>query len=247
MSEAGIGVLVMGAPEGALRQDAERNRQRILTAARELFAEQGLEVPVERIAARAQVGVGTLYRRFPTKEALIDAIFEARLAEYVQVAERALEHDDGWGGLREFLEAALELQARDRGLKEILVNDRHGRQGVGARRGRVGPLIQALVGRAQREGKLRADVTPTDIAMIMWSAGAVMDATGAVAPRLWRRHLGLVLDALATPVPTRLVEPPLTRAQLRAAQSGSPQAARGPAGNSCDPGRDGVTRITSAR
>jgi AcrR family transcriptional regulator len=216
-----------GAPVGTLRQDAERNRQRILAAARELFAERGLEVSVERIAARAGVGIGTLYRRFPTKEALIDAIFEARLAEYVQVAERALEHEDGWGGLRDFLEAALELQARDRGLKEILVSERHGRQGVEAGRDRLGPLIAALVGRAQREGKLRADLTPADMAMIMWSAGGVMDLTAAVAPNLWRRHLGLVLDALATPVPTRLVEPPLTRAQLRAAQSGSPRAAAG--------------------
>jgi AcrR family transcriptional regulator len=208
-----------GASGRVLRRDAERNRQRILAAARKLFAERGLDVAVEQIALAAGVGMGTLYRRFPTKEMLIDAIFEARLAEYVQLAERALEHDDAWSALRAFLDAALGLQARDRGLQEILASYRHGRRGVDAGRGRVGPLIDELVRRAQQQGTVRSDITAGDIAMIMWGAGGIAEIAGSVAPNLWRRYLVLILDALRTPTASQLPEPPLTRAQLSAAMS----------------------------
>jgi AcrR family transcriptional regulator len=207
-----------GAARG-LRRDAERNRQRILAAAREVFAEAGLDVGVEQIAARAGVGMGTLYRRFPNKEALIDAIFEARLAEFLSITERAVQREDAWEGLRSFLEAALELQAGDRGLKEILASRRHGRRAVEASRRRVTIVMNELVARAQQQGAVRQDITATDIAMIMWGSGGVVDVAGSVAPNLWRRYLGLVLDALHTPSPSALPEPPLTPVQLRAAAS----------------------------
>lgn len=202
-----------------LRSDAERNRRRILAAARELFAERGLDASVEEIAARAGVGMGTLYRRFETKDALIDSIFQERLDEYTQLLERALGHADAWQGLRGFLEQALALQARDRGLKEILASARRGRRGVEARRGRIGPTIELLLQRAQQQGAVRDDVTATDIAMIMWGSGGVVDIAASVSPNLWRRYLGLMLDALCTPAPSPLRERPLSRAKARAAIS----------------------------
>src|SRR3954454_16612818 len=92
-----------------LRADAERTRQRILEAAGELFAQKGLAVGLDEIARHAGVGVGTAYRRFANKEELLHALFQDRVDELAGLAERALEHDDPWEGLKGFLEAAVEL------------------------------------------------------------------------------------------------------------------------------------------
>ena len=92
-----------------LRADAERNRQRIVEAARALFAERGLNVPLEEIAHHAQVGIATLYRRFPTREDLIAASFEAKMASYTAAVEIALQAPDGWSGFCSFLDALLFL------------------------------------------------------------------------------------------------------------------------------------------
>lgn len=210
---AAPGAAAAAEPARRLRRDAERNRQRILAAARELFAERGLEVGVEQIAARAGVGMGTLYRRFPTKAALIDAIFDARVEEYLLITERAVEHEDAWDGLRAFLEGTIGLQARDRGLKEILSSRRQSPRGRDIGRS-AGNVITELVTRAQRAGIVRHDVTAGDIAMIMWGSGGVADVAASIAPNLWRRYLGLMLDALRTPSPGDLAGPPLTPGQL---------------------------------
>src|SRR3954462_3398719 len=101
-----------------LRADAERNRQRILDAAGELFARKGLCVGLDEIARHAGVGVGTAYRRFANKDELVDALFQDRVDELAAVAGRALEHDDAWEGLKGFLEAAVELHVANRALKE---------------------------------------------------------------------------------------------------------------------------------
>src|SRR4051812_25758248 len=101
-----------------LRADAERNRQRILDAAGELFARKGLCVGLDEIARHAGVGVGTAYRRFASKDELIDALFEDRVGEIAALAERALEADDPWEGLTGFLEGATELHVANRALKE---------------------------------------------------------------------------------------------------------------------------------
>src|SRR4051794_21946295 len=107
--------------EPKLRADAARNRERILAAAAEAFAGGGLTVTLDEIARRAGVGVGTVYRRFPDKDVLIDALFEQRIAELVALAVEAREAPDAWTGLVHFFEAGLALQAADRGLKEVLL------------------------------------------------------------------------------------------------------------------------------
>src|SRR5437763_15723704 len=94
--------------ERPLRADAERNRERILAAAREAFAEDGLDVGLHEIAKRAGVGVGTVYRRFPEKEQLIEALFHDRIEEVVGIAERGLAFDDAWTGLEHFLHRTCE-------------------------------------------------------------------------------------------------------------------------------------------
>jgi AcrR family transcriptional regulator len=208
------GAAAPAGPARRLRRDAARNRQRILAAARELFAERGLEVGVDQIAARAGVGMGTLYRRFPTKAALIDAIFDARVEEYLRIADRAVEHEDAWEGLRAFLEGAIGLQARDRGLKEILDSRSQSPRGRDVGRS-AGEVIAELLARAQRAGVVRDDITAGDIAMIMWGSGGVADVAARIAPDLWRRYVGLMLDALRTPAPGELAGAPLTATQLR--------------------------------
>ena len=117
----------------ALRSDAERNRQRVLAAARELFAARGLEASLNDVAHHANVGVGTVYRRFATKEELVEAIFEDGIDQIAALAESALQQDDSWTGFVWFVEQLCELTATDRGLREMhltgtQLNGRAGRE-----------------------------------------------------------------------------------------------------------------------
>ncbi|WP_396913053.1 TetR/AcrR family transcriptional regulator, partial [Mycolicibacterium sp.] len=102
-----------------LRRDAERNRQRVLTAARELFAEKGLEATLNDVARHANVGVGTVYRRFATKEELIEAIFVDGMEQLTALAKTALQHEDSWSGFAWYVASMCEITATDRGLREI--------------------------------------------------------------------------------------------------------------------------------
>ncbi|MEA2341040.1 MAG: hypothetical protein QOG11_1117 [Solirubrobacteraceae bacterium] len=179
-----------------LRKDAERNRKRILEAAGEVFAERGLGVTLDEIARHAGVGVGTVYRRYPDKHALIDALFEERLDALAALAEEALADPDPWRGFVSFLERSFELQAADRGLKELVCGTPHGRDRVADARARLKPLGEALVSRAQAAGALRADAAGPDLPLIHVMVGAVLDASGSVRPELWRRFLAIVVDGL---------------------------------------------------
>ncbi len=179
-----------------LRRDAERNRGLILDSARALFAERGLAVSLDEIARHAGVGVGTVYRRFPSREQLIDALFQERLAEIVALAEDALAGDDPWLGLTGFIERALERQAADRGLKELILGTGEGRDRVTRFRARMLPLATELVRRAQAAGSLREDFSPRDIPLMQIMLGAIVDAAQPTRPDLWRRYLALTLDGM---------------------------------------------------
>jgi AcrR family transcriptional regulator len=203
-----------------LRRDAERNRDRIVEAARTAFASDGLDVPVEEIARRAGVGMGTLYRRFPTKGDLIDAILEDAFSEICQAADDALELEDAWVGFTMLLERVFELHVRNRGLKDVIASGQHDRRRLEAARARMRPRIAALIARAQEQGALRADFAPEDMPMLFWTGGRVAGLTSAVAPEFWRRYLGFVLDGLRTDAATPLTEPPLTKAQLDRVNAG---------------------------
>lgn len=199
---------------GTLRRDARANRDRILAAARESFAAEGVDVPVEAIARRARVGMGTLYRRFPTKQDLLDVVLEEALDEFVTTAEACLAESDPWTGLTRFLERGLELHAENRALRVVLATEEHGRAHVEAARERVRPLVAELIDRAHASGTLRADFTPEDLPLVFWTASRVIEAASPVAPDLWRRYLGLLVDGLRTEAATPLPRPPLTRADL---------------------------------
>jgi len=185
-------------PDRPLRRDAERNRQRILEVAREAFAEDGLAVTLDEIARRAGVGVGTVYRRFPDKEQLIDALFEERMGEMVANAEAALRCDDAWDGLVRFLEVATAAHADDRGLKEVALSGVHGLERVGRARELMFPLVTRLVARAQEQGSLRPDVQATDMPLLQLMLGSLSECTRDVDPEIWRRYLGILTDGLRT-------------------------------------------------
>ena len=177
-----------------LRRDAERNRRRILDAARALVAEVGLEVSHDDIARAAEVGVGTVYRRFPDKQALIDELFDERVDQIIALVDAARALDDPWQGLCAFVAGNLELQAGDQGLKELMLgSSRAGDLAQRAQR-RIGPAVRELVTRAHASGQLRPDVGVEDLPLIQMMVGAVMEDARHIDPALWRRALALVLD-----------------------------------------------------
>jgi AcrR family transcriptional regulator len=200
-----------------LRRDAQANRDRIVAAARTAFAADGVDVPVEEIARRASVGMGTLYRHFPAKEDLIDAVLEDAFEEFIGAAEQALAVEDAWAGFRGFLERVFALHAANRGLKDVIATRVHGQARAEAMRRRIRPLLRRLVERAHEQGALRPDFTPEDMPLVFWTSGRVIEATADVAPDLWRRYLGLLLDGLRAEAASSLPHPPLTRGQLNRA------------------------------
>jgi len=184
-------------PETApLRADAERNRQRLLAAAKELFATRGLDVTLDEVARHAGVGTGTAYRRFPNKDALIEALMVDRIAELGTIAEECLAHPDPWAGIAGYFERALALQAADRGLKEVLFSAGRGREGVAHARRALAPVVTKLVKRAVDARVVRSDLATSDVPLINFMLNTIVDFGRDVQPELYRRYLAIVLDGL---------------------------------------------------
>lgn len=200
----------------ALRADAERNRRRIVAAARALFAERGLEVPLEEVAQRAGVGIATLYRRFPTRADLIAASFQDKVAAYADAVEEALAAPDAWTGFCAYVERVGAMQAADRGLKDVLTMTFPTAKALEAQRVRAYHGFAELVARAKDQGALRADFVPEDLVVLLMANAGVVNATGDAAPDTWRRLVAYLLDAFcAQPRPaTRPLPAPPTPAQL---------------------------------
>jgi AcrR family transcriptional regulator len=192
----GTGSAECAGPVRPLRRDAERNRQRILQAASEVFTERGLEVSLDEVARQAGVGVGTVYRRFRTKEDLVEALFVNRIEEVAALAEKAAQDPDPWSGLVCFMEEAAELLAGDLGLRQIMMFASYGGDKVWYARQRNAPLVTLLVERAQAAGQLRSDLRPTDIPFILFVLAEAAQFARRVSPEIWRRYLILVLDGL---------------------------------------------------
>jgi AcrR family transcriptional regulator len=188
------------------RSDARRNHERLVAAARELFAKHGVDVSVEEITQRAGVGMGTLYRHFPTKVELVDAVLEDAFSELLALAEEAAAAEDAWLGFAHFLERALELRVQNRSVKDLVASPQHGAKHAEMRK-RIRPLLRRMIERAQAQGTLRADFTLDDLSAVFWSVARVIEMTEDSSRRTWRRFLGFMLDGLrasaATPLPVR--------------------------------------------
>lgn len=189
-----------------LRADAARNRELILDAARELFAQEGLDVSLRQIAKKAGVGEPTLRRRFSSKEELVAEAFEDKVAIYAELAGDALAARDPAEGMRGFLDAVTEMQLVDRGFADVLtMTFPRSMRCEQLRRGSYASVEQ-MVARAKDAGALRQDFSPEDIVLLLLAHAGVTIAAGEVGPAFSARLRGYLYEAFG--LPTRDVLPP---------------------------------------
>ncbi len=196
-----------------LRSDARDNRERILAVARLAFATEGLEVPIREIARRAQVGVATVYRRFPTKEALLAAAFAGQLATCSAVVEEGLAAADPWHGFCLVIEKLMELHALDRGFSRAFTSRLPEAAGFTADRDRTLRLLRQLIRRAKARGDLRADFVLDDVVLALMANDGIRAESPHTRVAASRRFAALMLQSFrADPVPAPL--PPAVRLPL---------------------------------
>ena len=190
-----------------LRRDAERNRQRILVAARELLAGNGLALTLNDVAHHAGVGVGTVYRHFPDRDELVDAALAGPLETYAEQIEQCLTIDDPWQALEEMTTLGLASHVANRGLRDAALGVGKGAHQAAVAQ-RILPLVDDLLERARAAGVLRADVTTSDLFMIHFMVTEFADHSADVRPEAYERYRALFMDALrARPDEPTLVAP----------------------------------------
>jgi AcrR family transcriptional regulator len=202
--------VVVEAEARPLRRDAAENRERVLDAAAAVFARDGLAASVEEIARMAGVGMGTLYRRFPTKEALIEELVRQQLTDLLDAASLAAATPEG-KGLESFLWAAGHLlQARSGCLGRLWTE-----AGTAPLVEQLRMLIAELLQQGQVHGRIRSDIALPDITLLLWGLNGVISVSHAVAPTAWRRSLELSIAGLR-PSSEALVHPILASHQMDA-------------------------------
>jgi AcrR family transcriptional regulator len=192
--------------ERVLRADARRNRKAVIAAAKKLFADQGLDAQMPDVAKAAKVGVGTVYRHFPTKDDLIAALAAERFERLAEKAREGIETEDPWEALCDFIRFSAQIQADDRGLCEVMgsrpevMNDAAMAVGLDA-------LADKLVKRAQRTGDLRKDLAWEDIPMIACGVGRMTQVDMGPGTGRWPRLVEIVIDGLRAPGSSKLPKP----------------------------------------
>ena len=196
---AGVTLPAMATLESspALRADAARNRERIVAAATEVFAERGLEASTAEIAARAGVGEATLFRRFPTKEDLVTAIVAVQMEDAAAIAAACLEEEDPWRAVERFLYEMAERASEDHGVSDAVKERCMASPALAEPKRHVLDLTAQLVKRGQAAGVVRKDIAGQDLMFLMAAIGSLgeMPFPGLRAD-LWKRYLGVVLDGL---------------------------------------------------
>jgi len=205
------------AAERPRRADARRNRERLLAVAAEVFAEQGLDVGVAEISRRSGVGSATLFRNFPTKDDLVNAVLEQRLAEVEGLLDDAGEVADPWEALVGFMRGFAQVQSRDRALLEAFaeVFATMPAEQLEAHFARFATGMDALLRRAQAAGAVRDDLVAEDVKALVCGAAGMAVSVDPTRPELADRYLGLILDGMrpggATPLPVGPPAPHLPR------------------------------------
>ncbi|MGI5125689.1 TetR/AcrR family transcriptional regulator [Pseudonocardia sp. CA-107938] len=206
-------------PSSTLRADARRNRERLLSAAREVFAESGLDASLEEIARRAGVRVGTLYHHFGNRATLVDAAVAPQVEASVELTERALANPDPWQGLVDHLTTLAEWQASDRGFTEVCVRTLPADSATERAKARGHTRYLQLIARAHEAGVLRTDVGPADVGLLLWGVVRATEGLREVLPDAWRRHVCVLLDGLragsATPLPGAPLDPAMVATAMR--------------------------------
>jgi AcrR family transcriptional regulator len=195
--------------ERPMRADARRNRERVLDAALHCFSADGLQAQMDDVASRAKVGVGTVYRHFPTKDALIEALADDYFARQAETARAALEVEDAWEAFSGYVHRASDILGENRALAQVL-RDRPGMMGTAALRAadELGffETLTALIDRAKEAGALRPDFRLEDIPLIMCALGSLQTSRGDDS---WRRQRAIILDGLRAPGSEPLPDEPV--------------------------------------
>jgi len=202
-----------------LRSDAQRNLERILDAARAVFAELGVDASVADVAERAGVGTATIFRRFPTKDDLVAAVLEAEL-ESVLARLDAAESDDPAAALTDFVTAAVETFIGDRCLCQVSGGELFERPRLAELVAGLRDALDRLLRRAQRAGVVRKDVVSADIGFLISAIGQAGMRLERTAPGSWRRYVEIVLDGLRPEGARRLRHRAPTEQQLHDAKTG---------------------------
>ncbi|MGG5259619.1 TetR/AcrR family transcriptional regulator [Phycicoccus avicenniae] len=212
-----------GCGASGLRADAASNRERLLTAARRVFGRDGVGAPLTAVADEAGVGIATLYRRFPDRDALVSEAFGEALEAFDVLLDATLADPDPWHAFVSMVTGMSELEARDRGFTHLLQSaGLPGRDHEGTRQKGYTTAVE-VVRRGQEAGVVRPDLSPEDLPVLTFAVAGILEATRDDAPEAWRRHVDLFLEgcratpgapALAPPVPPR----DLRRAMIRAAR-----------------------------
>ncbi|MEV0223958.1 TetR/AcrR family transcriptional regulator [Streptomyces sp. NPDC050704] len=209
-------------PAQPLRSDAERNRERIVAAARTVFARDGLSASMASVAREAGVGIATMFRRFPTKEELVDAVFSDRMGAYADAVTVALDDPDPWNGFVGYIETACAMQAADSGFADVLTMSFPTAKVLEQRRNEAYQAMLRLIDRAKDTGRLREDFDPSDLVLIHMANAGVVNVTGDAAPDAWRRVVALFVQSLEAPargpLPASPGHEPLYKAMVRAGQ-----------------------------
>lgn len=205
-------------PQGPRRGDARRNRERILAAATAAFSELGVDTAMTDIADRAGLGIGTVYRNFPTKEALVDALLLDRL---VRVSEEATAvraaSTDPWSALERFIRFVVDLEITDRAVAQFIGGRISGSPELQQQRDALFEAVGEIVRDAQHAGQLRTDVHPSDIRMLLTTVARSHWHDSPETRHLLQRYLAIALDGLRAPGRTPLTGPPLSMDQLEQA------------------------------
>ncbi len=200
----------------SLRADAEQNRERIVEAARALFAERGIDVTREEIAREAGVGMATLKRRFPTRADLIAGAFEEKMWLFASGARTALKDPDPWHGFCRYVSSLCAMQTSDRGFSEVLTMTFPSVARFESARAQAYQDFSEVVEKAQAAGALRQDFVAEDLIVMLMASAGVVAAAGETAPRAAPRLIGYLVQAFAAPGGGPLPPPPSTRQIYRA-------------------------------
>ncbi len=206
-----------------MRADAAGNRERILDAARSVFARDGVSAPLAAVAAEAGVGIATLYRRFPDRSELITEAFADALAQFESSTAHALAADDPWDGFADLVTAVGDIEARNRGFTHLIQSEVRPLRGLGGDRAAGQHAIAQVIRRGQDADVLRGDLTPEDLPVISFAIAGILETTRDDVPDAWRRHVALLLDGCRADGRRTTLPPPalpraLHRAMLRSAR-----------------------------
>lgn len=209
-------------PDATLRADAERNRDRIMEAARRLYATEGLGISMASVAMEAGVGRATLARRFRSKAELVAAVFAEHMNDYLTATEAALADPDPWQGFSDYITAVCAMQANDRGFADVLTISFPEAPELETLRGQALASFLKLISNAKATGNLRPDFQSEDLFIVLLANAGVVSATGQVTSRGSSRLAGLMLRAFAAPgaplpeLPPAPTSDDLNRAMVRA-------------------------------